>query len=125
MLQRFTQTFDQYFNMSDPFPYSLPISLHCSLFQYAPNPGGGLGRSCSGTKATSASGSGDKLGRQSTNSCTLCSNSSFPLLEEICPFHHHRTQGLVQHFRYKLVMVVLLFFFCCCQCMAWCLLGLE
>ena len=64
------------------FLSSLSVCLFSSVLRYAPNPGGGsVGRTCS---------------RQQRNPpCSICVNSGLPILDQVCPFHHQKTEGLV------------------------------
>ena len=62
---------------------SLTLVCFCSLMRYTPNPGGG------GRARAAAPGKGR------STSCSLCSNAGLPIVDEICPFHQHQTEGLV------------------------------
>jgi len=77
---------------------TLTVVCFCSLLRYTPNPGGGprTRQSCA------APGKGRKT------SCSICSNSGLPIVDEICPFHERQTEGLVTCARSSSCSVVFL-----------------
>ena len=68
-------------------PFIIDSSFFFSLMRYTPNPGGG---------ARGARQTGAAPGRGRATSCSVCSNSGLPIVDAICPFHQHQTEGLVR-----------------------------
>ena len=90
-LNRFGIHWDCHFQISYIFqmvePFIIDASFFFSLMRYTPNPGGG---------ARGARQTGAAPGRGRATSCSVCSNSGLPIVDAICPFHQHQTEGLVR-----------------------------